>query len=199
VSILAEIFSSRVRSEYFRILFGLDNKEYHLREIQRLSGYAIGSVRQEAQKLTKLELILKRIDGNRTYYSANKNHPLYSVLHDLVMKTNGLADVLKNSLNVESIDYAFIFGSIASGEERPESDVDLFVIGKIGLRELSKLLKEANTIIDREINPYTISMKDFIQRKNENDHFISRVLISSNIIIKGSIEDIEKLGEYRLA
>jgi predicted nucleotidyltransferase len=195
VSILAEIFSSRVRSEYFRILFGLDNKEYHLREIQRLSGYAIGSVRQEAQKLTKLELILKRIDGNRTYYSANKNHPLYSVLHDLVMKTNGLADVLKNSLSVESIEYAFIFGSIASGEEKPESDVDLFVIGNISLRELSKLLKEANTIIDREINPYTITMKDFIKRKMENDHFITRVLNSSKIIIKGSIDDIEKLGE----
>nr|MDA3885803.1 nucleotidyltransferase domain-containing protein [Candidatus Delongbacteria bacterium] len=106
-----------------------------------------------------------------------------------------LADVLKNSLSVESIEYAFIFGSIASGEEKPESDVDLFVIGNISLRELSKLLKEANTIIDREINPYTITMKDFIKRKMENDHFITRVLNSSKIIIKGSIDDIEKLGE----
>ncbi|NOR44802.1 MAG: toxin-antitoxin system toxin subunit [Candidatus Delongbacteria bacterium] len=192
MSILAEIFSSKVRSEYFRILFGLENKEYHLREIQRLSGYAIGSVRQEAQKLTKLELILKRIDGNRTYYSANRNHPLYSVLHDLVMKTNGLADVLKNSLNVNSIEYAFIFGSIASGEERPDSDVDLFLIGDIGLRELSKLLKGINLVISREINPYTITVKKFIKRKNENDHFISRVLNSSKIIIKGNIDNIEK-------
>jgi predicted nucleotidyltransferase len=195
MNILAEIFSSRVRSEYFRILFGLEPKELHLREIQRLSGYAIGSVRQEAQKLTKLELILKRIDGNRTYYSANRNHPLYSVLHDLVMKTNGLADVLKNSLSVESIEYAFIFGSIASGEEKPESDVDLFVIGKIGLRELSKLLKGVNLVISREINPYTITVKKFIKRKNENDHFIKRVFKSSKIMIKGSIDDIEKLGK----
>nr|MDA3838582.1 nucleotidyltransferase domain-containing protein [Candidatus Delongbacteria bacterium] len=106
-----------------------------------------------------------------------------------------LADVLKNSLSVESIEYAFIFGSIASGEEKPESDVDLFVIGKIGLRELSKLLKGVNLVISREINPYTITVKKFIKRKNENDHFIKRVFKSSKIMIKGSIDDIEKLGK----
>ena len=195
VNILAEIFSSKVRSEFFRILFGLDDKEYHLREIQRLSGFAIGTVRQEAQKLTKLELIIKREDGNRTYFSANQNHPLYPVLHELVLKTNGLVQVLERSLQSELIEIAFVFGSVSTGNLKPESDVDLFIIGDISLRELSGLLKNPSIVIGREINPYAVTVKEFIRRRSENDHFITRVLRSSKIMIKGNEDDIERMGK----
>ena len=70
MNILAEILSSKVRAEFFRILFGIESKEYHLREIQRRSDLAIGTVRQEANKLERIGLIKKRGDGNRTYYQA---------------------------------------------------------------------------------------------------------------------------------
>ncbi len=195
MNILAEIFSSKVRSEFFRILFGLDLKEYHLREIQRLSGFAIATVSQEAQKLTQLELILKREDSNRTYYSANKNHPLYPVLHDLVLKTNGLVQVLEGSLQSDLIEIAFIFGSVSAGEVKTESDVDVFVIGDISLRKLSKLMKEPCLTIGREINPYVLTKKEFIKRKEEKDYFVTRVLESPIIMIKGKEDDIERMGK----
>ena len=70
----------------------------HLREIERQSGFAIGTVRQEAKKLGKLELILKWIEGNRTYFRANRNHPLYNILHNLVLQTSGLVDVFKEKV-----------------------------------------------------------------------------------------------------
>jgi DNA-binding transcriptional ArsR family regulator len=73
MNFLSDILSSRVRAEYFRIFFGIHSNEYHLREIERKSGLAIGTVRQEAKKLEELELITKRVDGNRTYYKANRN------------------------------------------------------------------------------------------------------------------------------
>jgi len=195
MNILAEIFSSKVRSEFFRILFGLDLKEYHLREIQRLSGFAVATVRQEAQKLTQLELIIKRDDSNRTYYSANQNHPLYPVLHNLVLKTNGLVQVLERSLISDLIEIAFIFGSISSGEEKSESDVDIFIIGDISLKELSRMLKEPSLTIGREINPYALTVKEFTKRREEKDHFITRVLESTKIMIKGNENDIERMGK----
>jgi len=83
MNFLSEILSSRVRAEFFRIFFGIYSNEYHLREIERKSGFAIGTVRQEAKKL---ELITKRADGNRTYYKANRNHPLFLTLHNLVLQ-----------------------------------------------------------------------------------------------------------------
>ena len=117
MNILAEILSSRARAEFFRILFGIECKDYHLREIQRRAGLAIGTIRQEAKKLERIGLVQKRVDGNRTYYQADRSHPLYVTIHDLVLKTTGLAEILRNSLSIDAIKFAFVFGSIASGKE----------------------------------------------------------------------------------
>jgi predicted nucleotidyltransferase len=194
MSILQEIMNSKVRTAFFKILFGLDSKEYHLREIQRRSGFAIDTVRKEAAKLEQLDLIIKRVDGNRNYYSSNKKHQLYPGIHEIVLKTVGLGDVLKSSLNDISILFAFVFGSIAEGKEKVESDIDLFVISDIGLRKLSSLLSEAARILDREVNPYVISREEFIKRKKEGNHFIKNVVNSTKIMIIGDENEFDRLG-----
>jgi predicted nucleotidyltransferase len=195
MNILAEILSSRARAEFFRILFGIEFKDYHLREIQRRAGLAIGTIRQEAKKLERLGLVQKRQDGNRTYYQANKSHPLYNTIHDLVLKTTGLTEILINSLSTDAIKFAFVFGSVAAGKENAHSDIDLFIVGNIGLRAVSKLLKEPIQKINREINPYIMTSEEFIKRKKEKEHFIATVLESPKIMIIGNEDDFTKLGQ----
>ena len=195
MSLLAEILSSKARAEIFRILFGVGTTEYHLREIVRRSGLAIGTIQQEAAKLERLGLLLKREDGNRTYFSANKNHSIYQVIHALVLKTIGLNDILIQSLISESIEFAFLFGSIASGKETAESDIDLFVIGEISLRELIKQLKEPGKKIGREINPHVMSVGEFINRKQKREHFVTTVLESPILMIKGTEDECKRLGQ----
>jgi predicted nucleotidyltransferase len=195
MNILIEIVSSRARAEFFRILFGTDSHEYHLREIQRRADLAIGTIRQEAIKLERIGLVNKRIDGNRTYYQANKSHPLYNTIHDLVLKTTGLTEILKKSLSIKDIKFAFVFGSMAAGKEKPESDIDLFIIGDIGLRAVSKLLKEPSLKINREINPHIMTSEEFIKRKIEKEHFVATVLSSPKLMILGNENDITNLGE----
>jgi len=73
MNILAEILSSKIRAEIFRILFGTRDDALHMREIERRSGFTTGTVQQELKKLHRLELIKKNRDGNRLYYQANKN------------------------------------------------------------------------------------------------------------------------------
>lgn len=195
MAILVEILSSRARAAFFRILFGMDSNEYHLREIQRRAKLAIRTVSQEAKKLEKIGLIQKRQDGNRTYYHANKDHPLFATIHDLVLKTSGLAEILQKSLLTKAITFAFVFGSIAAGKENAESDIDLFIIGNIGLRAVSKLLKEPGQKISREINPHTMTIEEFIRRKNEKEHFVASVLESPKLMIIGNEDDLAKLGQ----
>jgi predicted nucleotidyltransferase len=195
MNILVEILSSRGRAEFFRILFGIGNNEYHLREIQRRAGLAIGTVRQEAKNLEKIGLVQKRQDGNRTYYQANRNHPLYRTIHDLVLKTSGLVEILQKALFNDAIKVAFVFGSIASGKEKAESDIDLFVIGTAGLRALSKLLKEPSQKINREINPHIMTEEEFIKRKNEKEHFVTKIIECPKLMIIGNEDDVAKLGE----
>lgn len=196
---LSKILSSKARAEIFRILFGIDSNECHLREIERRSGLAVDTIRKEAINLELLGLIQKRNNGNRTYYTANKNHPLYETIHNLVLKTSGLSDVLRDSLLIDSIKIAFVFGSIATGKENAYSDVDLFILGNISLRSLSKLLKEPSRKLGREINSYIMTPEEFVQRVNENEHFVTSVLKSPKLMIKGNEDELGRMGKEWLA
>lgn len=190
---LEQILSSRGRAAVFKLLFGLQDGPFHLRELARRGGLTVGGVQHEVDRLLELDLIIKTRDGNRVQFEPNKNNPLYSDIHNLVIKTGGFTDLLKNALNVPEIEYAFVFGSIASGDDKSSSDVDIIIIGSLGLRKVASLLSGLSLKIGREINPVVISKKEFARRLHCNDHFISRVWKDDKLFIKGSESDIESV------
>ena len=195
MNLLAEILSSKIRGEVFRILFGVDENALHLREIERRSGLTIGTVQQEIKKLLKLDLIKRRKDGNRIYYQANKEHPLYTEIRNIVLKTTGLAEVIKGALSASpDIKIAFVFGSIAHHTEKAASDVDLMVIGTLGLRKLTGLLTGISARVGRDINPHVFSEKEFVKRKKGDDHFLNHVLESPKIFIIGTENDLAEMA-----
>ena len=84
---LSQILSSRTRAEIFRLLFGTKEEELHIREIERRTQLNDSTIRQELNKLLKLDLVISRKDSNRVYYRANKSNPLYPDIHNLVLKS----------------------------------------------------------------------------------------------------------------
>jgi len=194
MNVLGQILSSNVRAEIFRLLFGLDKQDLHLREIERRSGFAIGTVRQEASKLVRLGLIRRRKDGNRVYFCAETANPLFADICNLVLKTAGLSDVIRKELQEADVACAFVFGSVASGTQKPESDIDLFVIGDIRLRALSKLLRTPCDILGREINAHVMTALEFGKRKRQKEHFVSNVLGSPKLMIIGEEDHLTESG-----
>lgn len=190
---LEQIFSSKARASIFKILFGLQRNEIHLREIQRISELTVETIRRELKNLETLELINKRIDGNRNYYQANTSHPLYKEIHHIVLKTAGLKDILQDAFSLNDIEFAFVFGSFASGKSNADSDIDLFIIGEAGLREISKQIKEPSVVIQREINPHTMTLKEFNSRINNKDHFVLNLLDSPKLFIVGNEDEFTRL------
>ena len=191
---LSIILSSRARAEIFRLLFSGSEGELHIREIQRRSGLNDSTIRQELKKLADLGLVSGRKDSNRIYYSANKNNPLYQDIKNLVIKTSGLADVFKNALQDERIEISFIFGSIPKGEMNSGSDVDLMVIGDIGLRGISSLLSGIPEKTGRDVNPYVLKRTEFQKRLQNKEHFLTSVLQSPKIFITGNEHDLSAMG-----
>ncbi len=105
-----------------------------------------------------------------------------------------VVDILREALQDERIRIAFVFGSIARGEEKAHSDVDLMVIGSIRLRPLSGLLSGVSQQIGREINPHLLSEAEFKKRQNEKDHFLTRVMESPKVFIVGNQNDLSAMG-----
>jgi predicted nucleotidyltransferase len=190
MNLLSQILSSQVRAEIFRLLFSGDKISIHLRDLQRQSGLSIGTIQKEIAHLKELDLVTSERDGNRLYYTANADHPLYKEICGLVEKTSGIAERLKEALSsIKGVEFAFIFGSYAKGEEKAHSDIDLIIIGNIGLRTLSSVFKNLTEQTQREINPHIYSMKSWKEKLKKKDHFIKSVLNEKKVFLIGD-EDV---------
>lgn len=186
MNLLAQILSSQVRAEIFRLLFNDHKSSIHLRDLQRQSGLSIGTIQKEMAHLKKLDLVTSERDGNRLYYSANTDHPLFEEISGLVEKTSGIAEQIKTALSsIKGIECAFIFGSYAKGEEKSHSDIDLIVIGTVGLRTLSSVFKTVTDKTGREINPHIYSIKSWTEKLKKKDHFIKSIQAEKKIFLIG--------------
>jgi predicted nucleotidyltransferase len=146
-------------------------------------------------KLKGLGLVSASRDGNRICYQANRKHALYPDIHNLVLKTAGLADVLRDALQDNAIGFALVFGSVAKGEETAESDIDLLVVGNVGLRKISSLLGGVSETLGREINPITMTVEEFAKRKETGEHLVSSILASPKLFIIGGEDELGTVGE----
>ncbi len=194
MNLLEQLVCSRVRAGILGALFGARTETLHLREIQRRVDLSVGTVRQDLEKLTRMGLVTRRRDGNRVYFAANDNHPLCPDLRQLVMKTVGLADILRVALEKENVCCAFVFGSVAAGTDGAESDVDLMVIGDIGLRRLSGALSGLGQRLGREINPHVMTPATFAKRIKEGDHLVSSILEGPKLFVIGKEDELEAMG-----
>jgi len=192
---LVDIVSSRVKAEIFRLLFGLNRPELHLREIVRQSGLSLGTVQQELRHLTRAGIVTAHRDGNRVNYKANAAHPIHNELCAIVAKSDGLSAILGKALEHDEIGVAFVFGSIAHGIAGAESDVDLIVVGAIGLRKVTILLSGISSKIGREINPHVLTPAEFRERLRKKDHFLTTVMREPKIFLKGGADELAAMGE----
>jgi predicted nucleotidyltransferase len=192
---LALLTGSKTRAEIFRLLFQRAGTELYLRELHRRTGLSIRPVQQELGKLAQIGLVKLRNDGNRIYYTANSEHPLFPEIRGLVEKTSGVSDLLETALAGPGVEMAFIFGSVGAGKARPDSDLDLFVVGDIGLRTLVKRLGGMSERAGRVINPHVMSKEEFSRKAQKKDHFISNVLGAQKAFVIGTEDELRRLAK----
>jgi len=192
-----KLFSSKARVDVLKLFFFNPEDSFYQRQISKLSGQSIRAVQREVRRLEELGIIEKSIQGNRIYYKVNKNCPIFKELKNILLKSVGIAQVLKGNLKNHNIQVAFIYGSYARNRENLLSDIDLIVIGKISSRELSRLLSKPRKELMREINYVVFSPKEFKERVKQKDHFLNSVLKEEKIFIVGDINELKAIIKSR--
>jgi len=142
----------------------------------------------------RIGLLREERDGNRVDYLANVDSPLYTSLSELVCRTTGPELALRESFAESDNDVVFIYGSRAKGNERTDSDCDVFVIGREGLRKTAARVGEVANRIGIEVNPYVMATKEFKQRLSAGDHFLCEVMASPKIFLKGDEDELARLA-----
>jgi DNA-binding transcriptional ArsR family regulator len=195
---LERLLSSRVKAEVFRLLFGPDALELHVREIARRAKLNEATVRQELSALAGLHLVALRRDGNRAYYRAETGNPLFADIRNIVLKTSGLIDILRAALvEKPGIRLAFVFGPLAPGGEKPATGVDLMIIGSVSLRQLSKWLSGVAAQVGRDVNPHVLTPREFSRRRQAGDRFVTSVLGAPRLFVIGTDMSLQERVELR--
>jgi len=183
---LVKLFTSKLRVEILTLFFSRPEESLYFGEIVKLTGEDRGNISRELRNLESIGLLVSRKEGNLKYYSLNKNFLLYDELRSIIQKTRGIIGKLKETLSeAKKIDYAFIFGSIASTTETAKSDIDLMVIGDIPLENLLRLLRSPEKTFGRDINPSLFSFKQYKNRIKKKDSFIMQVMSEPRIMLIG--------------
>src|SRR5476649_333676 len=136
---------------------------WYVSELARRLGVPSSSLQRELQALTEARILKAHRQGRMAYYQANVDSPLFSDLRGLLLKTAGLADVLMDALKpvASKLRVVFVYGSIASGGEQGDSDIDLIVIGPVLPMDLALPLRHARELLGREINPTLYTPAEF--------------------------------------
>lgn len=188
---LADLIVSRVRVKILQLFFLSPGKIFHVREIVRRTAEEINAVRRELAHLEKIGLMIKERRANRLYYAIRKDYSLYFDLLELIVKTSGLGgDILKNKVKLGKIKFAMISGRFARGYQRSSNDVDLLIVGKIVLPELSQIVRQEEIRRESELNYTVMTEEEFDFRKKRRDPFVLEILRRSRIIIIGDEEEL---------
>jgi len=193
------LFPLQYRGKALALLLLQPQRRLHVREIARLTGTVAGTMNKELGRLHRAGLLDKHHVGNQLQFCANTQHPVFPELSALLRKTVGLADVLTLALVpvAQRIAVAFVFGSIARGQDAATSDVDVIIIGDVGFNEVVGLLYDAQTTLQREINPKIFSAAEWRDKFQANSPFVVDVLAKPKLFLIGAQGDLDQLTEPR--
>jgi len=173
----------------------------HVRELARVTGTSPGSLHRELRALTTLGLLLRQETGRQVNYQANTACPVFEELAGLLRKTVGVADVLRAALMplADDIDLAFVYGSVAAGQESTRSDVDVMVLGRAGFGVVAQALAPTHGILRREVNPTVMKPADFRRKCKAGEGFVLNVLWGPKLWLIGNDDDLAELAQDRSA
>jgi uncharacterized protein len=198
---LSLLLFGQTRARILALLFGSPDQEFYVRQVARAVAASPGAAQRELANLARARLIDRIEDGHQVYHRVNKVHPVFPELSSLIAKTVGVVHTLSAALgtNPDGISVAFIYGSMARGEQTAESDVDLMVIGTASLGEVLSRLADAERAIGRPINPTVYTPREIKRRFKEGNHFLRAVFAGPKVLLIGTEHDLERLGRVRVA
>ena len=171
------------------------DKWWYLSELAQFIGTAPSSLQRVLKALVDGGILEQRREGTRIYFKAETRSPVFPELRGLLEKTAGLLPTLRQALKpfARRIDWAFVYGSVARSREHALSDVDVLVIGAVGLAELAPALRKVEARLGREVNVTSYSVLEFGKKVAEKDHFVSEVLRGPKEFLKGNERDLDEV------
>jgi len=185
---LADALFPKVRQRVMAVLFGNPARSFYANEVIALAQSGSGAVQRELAGLSEAGLLTVSRLGNQKHYQANAQSPVFAELRGLVLKTSGLADVLRAALLpvASQIQAAFVFGSVAKRQDTAQSDIDVMVVSaSLGYADLFGALEGATQTLGRMVNPTLLTPPELAKRRAQDSAFVNRIVEQPKIWLVG--------------
>jgi predicted nucleotidyltransferase len=194
MSALVDLLFTGYRRQVLGLLLLKPDQAWHVREIARLTHTQPGTLHKELTKLAQAGILQKTEQGNQLWYQADTRCVVFEELASILRKTSGLTDVLRQALLpvADQLQFAAVFGSVASGKATAASDIDLLLVGDLSFAEAVKHLYLAQQQLGREINPKLYSVAEWQKALAAPTGFITELLESPLLMIAGDKDDLRQ-------
>ena len=185
---LADALFTPVQQRVLGWLFGQPERRFQSGELIRLAKSGTGAVHRLLTKLAQTGLVTVAHVGNQKHYQANPASPVFAELAGLIRKSVGLAFPLQQALAplADKISMAFVYGSVARGEEHAVSDIDLMVVAEaLDYPTLYEALQTAEAALGRTIHPNLMSVAEWQRKRGEVDSFAARIAGQPRLMLIG--------------
>ena len=190
---LLDVLFRRTRQRVLAILFTQPERSFYVNEIIARADAGRGAVLRELDRLSRSRLVVVTRRGNQKRFQANADSPIFGELCGILKKTAGLIPPIREALDPvkERIEFAFVFGSVAKGEDTAESDIDLMVVSDaLKPGEVQRYLYRTEHRLGRQIGLTVRKRAEFGQESRVADSFIAHVLAGPVLFVLGSIKDV---------
>lgn len=168
---------SVARRQILRAFFARPGVVRHVRELARELGWSAPTIGQELDRLEQTGILISERIGRTRRYRVNEESPIAAEVRSLVQKTIGIEARIRDAIaDLPGLEEAFLYGSYARGDERPTSDLDLFVIGSVDQEDLSERLTDVERDLRRDVNVTTYDRQELESLRTNGDRFVVDVL-----------------------
>ena len=146
------LITSQTRIKLLKKFFLNSSTKAHLRGLETEFGESSNSIRIELNRFEEAGLLHSLRDGNKKVYQANCSHPLFSDIHNIIMKETGIDRVIEKVIHrIGRLMCVYLTGDFARGKDSPV--IDLILVGDDIDREyLARKVMQAEELVGRKVS-----------------------------------------------
>ena len=157
---IGSLITSQTRIRLLKKFFLNSKTRAHLRGLESEFGESTNAIRVELNRLEKAGLLTSLRDRNKKLYQANKNHPLYRDIHNIILKETGIDMVIEKIIHrMGNLLSVYLIGDFAQGIDSGE--IELILVGdNIDIEYLDRKVHQAEKMVGRKVNYRLLGSSD---------------------------------------
>lgn len=191
-AMLVELFGGQGRYRALKELFSEPSRGFGQRELAAAAGLDPGSASRLLKRWVSAGLVERHVrDGLPRYFASSDPalRPLTSMMRQSSEQVRLLGEVLAK---LDGVEAAILFGSMARGEGRADSDVDVLVLGSASELKVNAALKPVGRMLGRPVRATVFSAKSFKDQLGSGEGFAQRVMEATRVGIIGDFEAVTR-------